>query len=116
MVNAIVDTTGALYAAGQRVHKSSARLQRRNADTKARRFLARRASRSKLAGEEGGFRAALFLFSGPSGLPLRIWSAGWRRGSGLNSPDKRGNSFLISLQRLRIDLWFRIVNLVSTWL
>src|ERR1700733_3668583 len=36
MVNAIVDTTGALYAAGQRVHKSSARLQRRNADTKAR--------------------------------------------------------------------------------
>ena len=39
MVNAnvIVDTTGALYAAGQRVHKPSARLQRRNAATKVRR-------------------------------------------------------------------------------
>jgi hypothetical protein len=37
MQDVIVDTTGALYAAGQRVHKPSARLQRRMAPTRARR-------------------------------------------------------------------------------
>jgi hypothetical protein len=56
MVNAsvIVDTTGALYAAGQRVHKPSVRLQRRKCCYESPPSL-RRASRSKLAGEGAAF-------------------------------------------------------------
>jgi len=38
MQDVIVDATGALYAVGQRIHRPSARLQRRTAPTRARRY------------------------------------------------------------------------------
>jgi hypothetical protein len=56
MQKVIVDTTGALYAAGQlRKRRPSARLQRRTAATKARRNSLRCASRSRPAGEGAAF-------------------------------------------------------------
>ena len=55
MQNVMVDTTGALPAAGQRARRPSARLKRRIAATKTRRNSPRRVSRSRPVGEGAAF-------------------------------------------------------------